>query len=146
MITKPHRPNEERVVREQIAPWLFVQKIEVTYEPELLDLVRPDFVTSKIVAEVKPEKHWAAGIGQLMLYAEYTGLEPTLFLLVDGDSTQSRHVYRAMSAARHAGVSVVVWNTSEGKPIHAPGWPSWIHAMRHGIQSHVRQPKPPKPS
>lgn len=139
-----HAPNEDRVVREQIAPWLKLQGLTVAYEVELFDMTRPDLVTDKIVGEVKPEKYWASGIGQLMLYAEWTGLDPVLFLLIDDETSQSRHVYRALAASKRAGIRVVIWNMTAGKPVQAPGWPIWTIALQHRIECHVRQPRQPK--
>lgn len=139
-----HAPNEERVIREQIAPWLAEQGLTVAYEVELFDMTRPDLVTDKIVGEVKPEKLWAAGIGQLMLYAEWTGLDPVLFLMINDEVSQSRHVYRALAACKRVSIGVVIWNISTGKPVQAPGWPIWNHALQHQVGCHVRQPRPPK--
>lgn len=144
MITRAAKPNEERIVRDQVAPWLASVDVPATFEPELWDATRPDFITARHVVEVKPARDWAKGLGQLMLYAPFTGLQPVLMLYSSNMRQDSRWLYRATIAATFARATVLIWDAAEARPAAAPGWSEWLAAMPCGPASHTRAPKPPK--
>ena len=144
MITRPAKCNEERIIRDQVSPWLASVGVSATFEPELWDMTRPDFITPRHVVEVKPCRDWQRGLGQLMLYASFTGLEPVLMLYSAKLQEDARQIYRATISATYAHATVLVWDAAEARPAGAPGWPEWLAGMQDGPASHRRVAKPPK--
>ena len=91
--------TEPEAVEEFISP-LFGGRTEV----RLWDGVRVDVLTPDHAIEVDWAKNWHEGVGQALLYSEFTGLEPGLVLLVPDWDADSRHIYRAQVACARAGV------------------------------------------
>lgn len=144
MITRTAKIHEERIIRDQVSPWLASVGVAATFEPELWDMTRPDFITTRHVVEVKPCRDWQRGLGQLMLYAAFTGLQPVLMLYSSAMIEDSRQIYRATIAATRAAALLLVWDAAGARPAGAPGWPEWLAAMQDGPASHRRVAKPPK--
>lgn len=72
-------------------------KYEAEAEARLWDATRVDLLSDRYAIEVDWAPKWAEAIGQALYYAEVTGREPAVLLLVRDFRGEARYVYRAQT-------------------------------------------------
>jgi hypothetical protein len=89
------------------------RRLAAKYGAELevrqFDGSRVDLLTDQHAIEVDWARKWAEGVGQASLYAELTGKQPALLLLVDPESeSDQRYIWRARVACARNRIRVFV--------------------------------------
>ena len=97
------QPQNEAFHRDRLAP-LYDAQAEV----RLWDGTRVDLRTDTYAIEIDWPQKWAEAIGQSLYYAEVTGLEPGIILLVRDMDSDRRHVYRCQTVCARAGIRLFV--------------------------------------
>ena len=80
--TAPKKHNEKHYQT------IFCNDLDGIMEYRLSDKTRVDCLTNRYAIEIDFAKKWAEGVGQSLFYAEMTGKEPAVGLIIDMNSEE----------------------------------------------------------
>jgi predicted protein tyrosine phosphatase len=78
-------------------------------EHRLPDGARVDCLTGAYAVEFDFADKWAESVGQALHYAEATGREAGVVLILEQPADDAKYVERLRSALRHAGCPATIW-------------------------------------
>ncbi len=99
--TTPKKYNEKHYQT------LFCDDLDGVMEYRLSDKTRVDCLTDEYAIEVDFAKKWAEGIGQSLFYAEMTGREPAIALIMNVNRDQ-RYLKRLNTVAKKYEIRVFI--------------------------------------
>lgn len=94
-------PRHERDYQE-----VFCERIGGETEVALADRTRVDCVNERYAVEVDFARKWAEGIGQSLYYAQQTGRQPAVALIMDEGET--RYLKRLEAVARQYDIKIFI--------------------------------------
>ena len=99
--TTPKKYNEKHYQT------LFCNDLDGVMEYRLPDKTRVDCLTDKYAIEVDFARKWAEGVGQSLLYAEMTGKEPAIGLIMNVKK-DDKYLQRLNAVAVKYGIKVFI--------------------------------------
>lgn len=76
---------------------------------------RVDILTDRCAIEVEWCRKWKESVGQALFYAQQTGRNPAVILLMEDDQLDEADYLRCLSVCAVTGIDLVVCNTKNGQ-------------------------------